>query len=96
MVTTFFEVVGYVLLAAIALSAVVLAAAAVAYMRTPCPSFSSRGEEAGVPEDHDDLMAVALAVAVTPDCETWRLFEEQCDSLQPLADRVARVGEWSR
>jgi hypothetical protein len=33
---------------------------------TPLPSLSSRGEEAGVPEERDDEMAVAEAVGVTP------------------------------
>jgi hypothetical protein len=37
---------------------------------TPLPSLSSRGEEAGVPEERDDEMAVARSVGVTvPDVD---------------------------
>jgi hypothetical protein len=57
---------------------------------------SSRGEEAGVPEERDDEMAVARAAGVEPTAVDWELLEEQCHSLEPLVKRVARVKEGRR
>jgi hypothetical protein len=51
---------------------------------TPLPSLSSRGEEAGVPEERDDEMAVARA-AKADDFKVW---EAECSKLQRLADRL--------
>jgi hypothetical protein len=44
----------------------------------------SRGEEAGVPEERDDEMAVARA-AKADDFKVW---EAECSKLQRLADRL--------
>jgi hypothetical protein len=63
---------------------------------TPLPSLSSRGEEAGVPEERDDEMAVAHAARVEPSAADWDLWEEQFYSLTPLVDRVARIKEGRR
>jgi hypothetical protein len=63
---------------------------------TPLPSLSSRGEEAGVPEERDDEMAVAHAARVKPAAADWDLWEEQFYSLTPLVDRVARIREGRR
>jgi hypothetical protein len=63
---------------------------------TPLPSLSSRGEEAGVPEERDDEMAVAHAARVEPAAGDWDLWEEQFYSLTPLVDRVARIKEGRR
>lgn len=72
--------------------AVMFGAAVRCHLRT-------RGEESGVPEcgceDCDDLMAVADVLAA-PDSCSWELWEEQCDSLNPLADRVKLIGEVRR
>jgi hypothetical protein len=57
---------------------------------------SSRGEEAGVPEERDDEMAVAHAARVEPSAADWDLWEEQFYSLTPLVDRVARIKEGRR
>jgi hypothetical protein len=51
---------------------------------TPLPSLSSRGEEAGVPEERDDEMAVARA-AKADDFKVW---EAECSKLQRLADKL--------
>jgi hypothetical protein len=51
---------------------------------TPLPSLSSRGEEAGVPEERDEEMAVARA-AKADDFKVW---EAECSKLQRLADRL--------
>jgi hypothetical protein len=45
---------------------------------------SSRGEEAGVPEERDDEMAVARA-AKADDFKVW---EAECSKLQRLADKL--------
>jgi hypothetical protein len=58
--------------------------------------FSSRAEEAGVPEERDDEMAVAHAARVEPSAADWDLWEEQFYSLTPLVDRVARIREGRR
>jgi hypothetical protein len=50
----------------------------------PLPSLSSRGEEAGVPEERDDEMAVARA-AKADDFKVW---EAECSKLQRLADKL--------
>jgi hypothetical protein len=63
---------------------------------TPLPSLSSRGEEAGVPEERDDEMAVAHAARVEPAAADWDLWEEQCYSLEPVVERVARIREGRR
>jgi hypothetical protein len=67
--------------------------------RTEPPSFSSRGEEAGVPEERDDEMAVGRAAGVEPQppvAPCWDLWEEQCYSLEPVVERVARIKEGRR
>jgi hypothetical protein len=56
----------------------------------------SRGEEAGVPEERDEEMAVAHAARVEPSAADWDLWEEQFYSLTPLVDRVARIKEGRR
>jgi hypothetical protein len=61
----------------------------------PEPSSSSRGEEAK-PEDRNDEMAVARAVGVEPPAVDWELLEEQCYSLEPVVERVAKVREGRR
>jgi hypothetical protein len=64
--------------------------------RAPLPSFSSRGEEAGLPEELDDEMAVAHAARVEPAAADWDLWEEQFYSLEPLVERVKRIREGRR
>jgi hypothetical protein len=63
------------------------------------PPPSSRGDEAGVPEVRGDEMAVARAAGVEPQppvAARWDLWEEQCYSLEPVVERVARIKEGRR
>lgn len=44
-----------------------------------------------------DVMAVADPVRrPSASTESWRLWDEQCYTLEPLAKKLDRAGEWSR
>jgi hypothetical protein len=68
------------------------------WARRQPPASSPRGEEAKAKERNDE-MAVARAAGVEPQpsvAPRWDLWEEQCYSLEPVVERVARIKEGRR